>query len=89
MAANAASRSRQAMREDRARRQVESGGIDDPVRAETAGAGADLGRSALHRTQEQMGDDSAMTPQIKAARQRSAELLREAVDLVAWRANDS
>jgi hypothetical protein len=36
-----------------------------------------------------MGDHDAMRPEIKAAKRRSAELLRDAVDLVASRTNDS
>jgi hypothetical protein len=72
-------------RQDRARRQIESGGIDDPVRMEAVGAGVDLTKSVPDRKLEQMGDDDAMTPQITAAKQRSAELLRDAVNLVAWR----
>ena len=88
-AARAASRSRMAARQDRARHQIESGGIDDPARTQTGGAGADLTTSLPDRKREQVGDEDAMTPQIKAARRRSAELLREAVELVVCRTHDS
>jgi hypothetical protein len=87
--ANAASRSGQARREDRARRQIESGGINSPVAADTVAAGTDLSKIASDPKQEQIGDDAAMTPQIKAAKQRSAKLLREAVDRLAWRIDES
>ena len=60
----------------------------NPSSAERAMAANAASRSRQAK-QARTGDHDAVTPQIKAAKQRSAELLRDAVDLVTLRTHDS
>jgi hypothetical protein len=90
MAANAASRERQGKRQDRASRDQQQLGMKgNDADTQSFGQLEHSIRRAFDRSAEQVGDDAGVTPEIKAAKERSAELLRDASDLVAERTNDS
>lgn len=80
MPVNAASRGRQGKRQ---------GMMGDDADTQSFGQLGHSIRSAFDQSTEQVGDDVGMTPEIRASKERSAELLRDASDLVAERTNDS
>ena len=88
MAANAASRDRQGKKVDRTRRGLQLGATSDDSGKQSLGQLEHSIRSAFDRSGKQAGD-GAETAEIEAAKERSAELLRDAADLVAERTNDS
>jgi hypothetical protein len=89
MAANAASRDRQEKRVDRTRRDLQRGATSETPSEQSLGQLEHSIRSAFDRSGKQAGDGLELAAEIKAARQRSAELLCDAADLVAERTNDS
>jgi hypothetical protein len=89
MAANAGSRKRQGKRQDRASRDQQMGMKSNGADTQSFGQLDHSPERAFHRNADQVGDDAGVTPEIKAAKERSAELLRDASDLVAERTNDS
>ena len=89
MAANAASRDRQGKKVDRTRRDLQLGATSDDRGKQSLGPLEHSIRSAFDRSGKQAGDGVELTAEIKAARQRSAELLRDAANLMADRTNDS
>jgi predicted NAD-dependent protein-ADP-ribosyltransferase YbiA (DUF1768 family) len=89
MPANAASRGRHGKRQDRASREQQQGMVGNDADTHSFGQLGHSIRRAFDRSAEQVGDDVGMTPEIRASKERSAELLRDASDLVAERTNDS
>jgi hypothetical protein len=89
MAANAASRERQGKRQDRASRDQQLGMKSNGADTQSFGQLEHSIRRAFDRNAEQVGDDAGVSPEIKASKERSAELLRNASDLVAERTNES
>jgi hypothetical protein len=89
MAANAASRKDQGRQEDIARRNPQRDPVGDDAGAQSYGRLEHAIRRAFDRNGEQVGAGDGMSPEIRASKERSARLLRDASELLAARTNDS